>query len=86
MDDSARKKLAHVIAIGIEPAGGEKGDSKEPESGGPDAGLVAAMEEFHTAFGKKDFAGMAEAFHSAHALCASGPSDYEAETGDHSEE
>ncbi len=66
MDEGTRKKMAHAIVIGI---GKPEPESEAGQPSGPDEGLVAAMEEFHAAFEKKDFAGMAEAFESAASIC-----------------
>lgn len=66
-ETTARKKMAHVIAIGIEPTKG--GDEKAEEPKGPDAGLVTAMEEFAAAIKAGDAEAMAEAFESAKSLC-----------------
>jgi len=64
-ESTARKKMAHVIAIGIPSEEKPKGE-KAP---GPDEGLITAMDELLSAIESKDSVAMAEAFESAKALC-----------------
>lgn len=83
MDDIARKKMAHVIAIGIGSPKGEKKESESEEPLGPDEGLIAAMEELLAGIAKKDAVAMAEAFESAHAIaCANKEAAYEPDKDD----
>lgn len=61
--DEARKKMADAL---VGKLGGKK-DEPEPkeEASGPDAGLVAAMDDFLSAIEAKDSTAMAEAWSNA---------------------
>lgn len=63
MNDVARKKMADAIVETIGAA--KKPEAEEAKSEGPDAGLVAAMDEFLAAVEAKDSTAMAEAWRNA---------------------
>lgn len=72
MTDSERKKTADAIVVSI----GRSEKPKEDAKAEPDAGLLAAMEDFLAATQAKDPAAMADAFSYACELCpASTPSE-----------
>jgi hypothetical protein len=73
MTDADRKKTADAIVVSIGHSEKPKGEDAKKE---PDAGLLAAMEDFLAATQAKDPAAMAESFSYACELCpASTPSD-----------
>lgn len=65
MTDADRKKTAEAIVVSIGHSEKPKGEAKKE----PDAGLLAAMEDFLAATQAKDPAAMAEAFSYACELC-----------------
>jgi hypothetical protein len=54
-------------------------DVEGAKDGGDDEGLIAAMEEFSEACGKKDAEAMAEAFRNAFTICDSAPDEADSE-------
>lgn len=66
-EEAARKKMAHVIAIGIKPEKDEEGDKSEEKE--PDTGKLAAMEELMAALKKDDASAALEAWENLYTLC-----------------
>lgn len=75
--DDARKRIADAIVVSIGAKAKPKGERSPDVDAGPDAGLIAAMDDFLAGIDAKDSTAMAAALENAYDILCPTAEEYE---------